>query len=76
MAKKLNNPKFSYGDIVSFTINHNGEDIKKVGKIYIVDKYGTFEQHEEPSYDIMVEDNTEHCLYKHIRESELISANG
>ena len=42
----------------------------KVGKIDIIDPYGTFEQREEPSYDILVEEDN--CLYKHICESEIV----
>ena len=45
------------------------------GHVYIVDAYGTFEQNEESSYDIMVDDGDfpiEYpCLFKHIRESRL-----
>lgn len=37
--------------------------------IQIVDAYGTFEQDDEPSYDICVEE--ENCLYKHIRETAI-----
>ena len=37
-------------------------------KIEIIDAYGTFEQDEEPSYDIFVQGNPG-CLYKHIRQS-------
>lgn len=61
----LGKPKYKHGDIVMF--NWNGEE--KIGHIYIVDSYGTFEQNEEPSYDVMVE--KEECLYKHCRESSL-----
>ena len=59
----LGNPKYKHGDIVMF--NYDGRE--KIGHIYIVDAYGTFEQDEEPSYDVMVE--KENCLYKHCRES-------
>ena len=42
----------------------------KIGKICIVDAFGTFEQSEEPSYDVLVvEDN---CLYKHVCESDIL----
>ncbi len=59
-------PVYSYGDTVEFQW---GEAIK-VGEIHIVDKWGTFEQNDEPSYDIRcTEDNT---LYKHVLESEII----
>ena len=42
-----------------------------------MDKWGTFEQNEEPSYDVMIEDFDQKgnaCLVKHVRES-LIKAN-
>ena len=42
------------------------ENESKRGYINIVDEYGTFEQWDEPSYDILV---PEEGLYKHIRES-------
>ena len=58
---------YKEGQIVKFKINN----IIKEGIIFIVDKYGTFEQNKEPSYDIMVtEENT---LYKHIIQSMIIN---
>lgn len=60
-------PKYRHGDVVSFK---DRQDEKK-GKIVIVDAYGTFEQNEEPSYDILVE-KPERCLYKHVAESCVI----
>lgn len=60
-------PNYKKGDIVEFV----WRDSIKIGQIYIVDEEGTFEQWEEPSYDIMVEDEG---LYKHLRES-LVRAN-
>lgn len=60
--KNMPLPKYTYSDEVEFDFNG-----PVIGYICIVDKYGTFEQNEEPSYDIyVVENNT---LYKHIRES-------
>lgn len=59
-------PRYRYGDMVLFC----GSDAEKVGKISIIDAYGTFEQREEPSYDIFVEEDN--CLYKHISESEIV----
>ena len=64
----LGNPKFKRNDAVRFEIN--GEI--KTGWVYIVDRYGTFFQTKEPSYDIMVEDADGPCLYKHIPESEVL----
>lgn len=55
-------PKFDYGDLVSFTI----DDKEKVGSVYIIDRYGTFSDGSDVSYDIMVEQ--ENTLYKHIGE--------
>ena len=46
-------------------------------KVHIVDKYGTIEQNEEPSYDIMVDNflgGKEPCLVKYIRESSIIDS--
>ena len=62
----LGRPKYTYGDVVRFKWN----DGEKLGKVYIVDAYGTFEQNDEPSYDVRVEE--ERCLYKHIPESEVV----
>lgn len=68
----LGKPKFECGDNVKFKIKkRNGDWIELEGKIRIVDKYGTFMQKDDVSYDIWVEhshfDNTP-CLYKHIIE--------
>lgn len=63
--------KYNYGDLVAFRFN--GKTL--VGQIYIIDRYGTFEQNEEPSYDIMVENyngTNEPCLIKHVRQSKCI----
>ena len=57
-------PQYQHGEEVSFKVS---QGIKR-GKILIVDAYGTFEQSEEPSYDILVE-GAERCLYKHVTES-------
>lgn len=59
-------PKYEYGDIVKFNIKN--EVI--TGKVYIIDKYGTFEDDSDVSYDILDESN--HILYKHIREDKLL----
>lgn len=67
-------PKYNYNDIVSFKIkDYNDKERILTGKMYIIDKYGTFEQHEEVSYDIMVDDSEEgRILFKHIRESSIL----
>ena len=72
----IGKPKYKVGDKVSFKIKDDGETFIINGKVYIVDAYGTFEQNEEPSYDIMAEeshyDKNSPCLYKHVRESLLL----
>ena len=60
-------PDYNLGDKVYFYIE---DEPVREGVIFVVDAHGTFEQHEEPSYDIMVE--SENCLYKHIRESLIL----
>ena len=62
-------PKFNYNDDVKF--NLDGE-IKK-GIIYVIDKYGTFEDDSDVSYDVLVENENERYLYKHINEKFLIA---
>ena len=59
----LGHAKYAYGDIVDFVMN----DVVKEGVVAIIDAYGTFEQHIEASYDIMIQ--KENTLYKHIPES-------
>ena len=67
----LGRPKFKYEDEVRFTFNGS----QFIGKVYVVDAYGTFEQNKEVSYDIMVEHfptpDGEPCLIKHIVETDL-----
>lgn len=59
----LGNPKFNLNDVVSFSLCGK----KKQGIIYIIDKYGTFFDKTDVSYDIFVEE--ENMLYKHINEN-------
>ena len=80
---KIGKPKYNYGDIVSFKITVSdvlsGKEADKeyelTGMIGIIDAYGTFEQNEEPSYDIWVDGGgypiSYPCLFKHFRESKL-----
>jgi hypothetical protein len=59
----IGEPKYKENDKVEFSFNE-GEVHK--GTVWIVDKYGTFFDKSDVSYDIYVEeDNT---LYKHINE--------
>lgn len=59
-------PKYQYGNLVKFELN--GE--VKEGIVYIIDKYGTFEDDSDVSYDILV--GNENCLYKHINEKYIL----
>lgn len=70
----LGKPLFKYGDTVGFFYRIYGEDedIFCTGTIEIIDRYGTFEQNIEPSYDIMVNNyrgSESPVLFKHVRES-------
>lgn len=77
-------PKYKYGDEVKFKF---GNELEFTGVIAIIDKWGTWDDPSDVSYDILVEEvhDQNHpelegkpCLYKHITESrviELISEN-
>lgn len=70
----IGKPFFKENDIVGFYITPCDEEneIFCIGKVFIIDAYGTCEQNDEPSYDIMVDNynNTgRSCLVKHVRES-------
>lgn len=60
----IGKPRYKEGNIVTFEF---GEDVIE-GTIYIVDKFGTFEDKSDVSYDIMTKD----CLYKHVNEKYII----
>ena len=62
----IGHPKYKRDDVVSFKFRNE----IKTGTICIVDSYGTFEQNEEPSYDIY--SPLENCLFKHVRESSVL----
>ena len=81
LRKKIGEPKFKVGDRVWFKadedIAYNNEDLfarfkRPVATVAIVDATGTFEQHDEPSYDLWLEraDGSK-LMWKHIRQSEL-----
>jgi hypothetical protein len=59
----IGNPKYKENDKVEFAIHENDA---RIGVIYVVDKYGTFFDKSDVSYDIYVEE--ENTLYKHINE--------
>lgn len=60
-------PRYDYGDKVKFKFA--GKDYE--GTVEIVDAFGTFEQNDEPSYDILGVYEGETTLFKHIRESRI-----
>lgn len=68
---ELGHPKYHRGDIVCIT-GRNGD--KVCGIVEIVDAYGTSEQTDEPSYDVLVK--SDDCLYKHVPESMILSHDG
>lgn len=66
----LGQPKFKREDRVTFEMLDAEGNIQKIdGVVYIVDANGTFEQNEEPSYDIEAFYEGRVVLFKHIRES-------
>lgn len=64
-ASTMIGPKYKKGDVVKF--NFDSDKPPYEGMIAIIDPWGTFDQHEEPSYDIYKFDNN--TLYKHVRQS-------
>ena len=62
----LGKPKHKVGDTVKFIFNNE----LKTGSVFVVDKYGTFDNSTDVSYDILVED--ENVLYKHIQEKYVV----
>ncbi len=71
---RIGQPRYSFREPVCFHIldREGGKETIKEGVVRIVDAFGTFGQHEEPSYDIEVTENNKVCLYKHIRESDVL----
>lgn len=65
---QLGKPFYKKGDFVIFDFTNGVETVRLSGTIRIVDAEGTFEQNEEPSYDI----SCNGVLYKHVRESSII----
>jgi hypothetical protein len=60
------NPKYKLNDTVEFKVF---DEILQ-GYIFVIDKYGTFDNPTDVSYDIMVE--SKNCLYKHVTEKLVI----
>lgn len=63
-------PKYTYGDVVEFKC---GDEVK-TGIVAIVDRYGTFMDDSDASYDIL--NKQENILYKHCREDFVIQKIG
>lgn len=59
----IGNPKYKENDKVEFELIENEVHI---GVVWIVDRYGTYYDKSDVSYDIYVEE--ENMLYKHINE--------
>lgn len=57
---------YNYQDKVKFQWKDGAKD----GYIEIIDRFGTFEQRDEPSYDIMNYEDA--CLYKHVPQSLIV----
>ena len=74
----MDKPKYDYGDVLVFHMNEvknwDGETVFEEqdieGVVEIIDRYGTFEQNEEPSYDLYNKERN--TLFKHIRQSAII----
>lgn len=68
-------PKYKKNDIVSFKIRRDNQEYTLTGEVYIVDRWGTFEDDSDASYDIMVKESNfpvQHpCLFKHIGEASV-----
>ena len=70
----IGKPKYKVSDKVKFKIKREDKEYELVGEVYIIDKYGTFEDNSDVSYDIMVDKcpwNNEPCLFKHFVESSI-----
>ena len=75
----IGHPLYDYGDVVQFQVftkdeNDERKEYIKEGVIIIIDKYGTFFDDSDVSYDILVE--SENMLYKHFTESSVIKKVG
>lgn len=61
-------PKYKLGDKVHFEITTADKTYSEDGEIVVVDKWGTFEDNSDVSYDIELEDGT---WWKHIKEKHV-----
>ena len=58
-------PKFKIGDKVHFEFTIEDKKYSEDGEVVVVDKYGTFEDDSDVSYDIRLKDGS---WWKHINE--------
>ena len=58
-------PKYKIGDKVHFEFTVEDKKYSEDGEVVVVDKYGTFEDDSDVSYDIRLEDGS---WWKHINE--------
>lgn len=58
-------PKYKIGDKVHFEFTVEDKKYAEDGEVVVVDKYGTFEDDSDVSYDIRLEDGS---WWKHISE--------
>ena len=65
----IGEPKYKRGDMVCFGDASADKDELFVGRVCIIDAYGTFENPNEVSYDIMIDLDGQEVLWKHIPES-------
>lgn len=72
----IGNPKYNYNDYVQFSlIDSDGIELVLNGFIYVIDKYGVFENNTDVHYDIMVEKCDKYpdgVLFKHVIETAII----
>ena len=58
-------PKYKIGDKVHFEFTVEDKKYSEDGEVVVVDKYGTFEDDSDVSYDIRLKDGS---WWKHINE--------
>ena len=58
-------PKFKIGDKVHFEFTLNNKKYSEDGEVVVVDKFGTWDDDSDVSYDIKLEDGS---WWKHINE--------
>lgn len=67
-VQKIGIPQYKMGEMVMFYYYNSKEKKEEYGRISIIDRFGTFGQTREVSYDI---ESMDRILYKHIPESDV-----